>query len=83
MATRWGREGDLAALPMQPRQREDCERPIRAKVYGLICLAQARRNRKLDVCFLTASVAIVLGGLGLAAHAAAKSSMDVFVQKLS
>lgn len=58
--------------------RESCHRQFRPKVDGLVVLEKVLANRRPDFCLLTSSLAAVLGGLGLAAYAAANSFMDAF-----
>ncbi|CAG0937753.1 phthiocerol/phenolphthiocerol synthesis type-I polyketide synthase E [Thermoflexales bacterium] len=52
-----------------------------AKVQGAQALAEALRDQALDFCLLTSSLSAVLGGLGLAAYAAANAYLDAFVQR--
>lgn len=60
---------------------EDCERQFQAKVRGLYVLAKVLKGRQLDFCYLTSSLAAVLGGLGFGAYAAGNLFMDAFAQK--
>ena len=51
---------------------------FRPKVDGLYVLDHLLRGRSLDVCLLCSSIASVLGGIGLAAYAAANLFMDSY-----
>jgi acyl transferase domain-containing protein len=68
-------------MPIQELKRSDCERQFKAKVQGLYVLAKVLEGRQLDFCYLTSSLAAVLGGLGFGAYAAANLFMDAFAQK--
>ncbi|MBG1258892.1 SDR family NAD(P)-dependent oxidoreductase, partial [Nostoc commune] len=48
------------------------------KVQGLFALAKVIGNKHLDFCLLQSSLSSVLGGLGLAAYAAANAVIDMF-----
>jgi len=50
----------------------------RPKLDGAVCLAQELDGEDLDFVLLVSSNAAVLGGLGLAAYAAANAALDVF-----
>jgi NAD(P)-dependent dehydrogenase (short-subunit alcohol dehydrogenase family) len=54
---------------------------FQAKLHGLLVLNEifANGEKTLDFCLLMSSISSVLGGLGLAAYAAANSFMDAFV----
>lgn len=51
------------------------------KVYGLYVLEKLLRDRDLDFCLLTSSIASVIAGIGLSAYTAASSFMDAFALK--
>jgi natural product biosynthesis luciferase-like monooxygenase protein len=51
-----------------------------AKVRGTLALEQALGDRDCDFVWLVSSLASVLGGLGLAAYAAANAFLDAFAQ---
>ncbi|MCC5602616.1 type I polyketide synthase [Nostoc favosum] len=53
----------------------------RTKVQGLFALAEVIGNKHLDFCLLQSSLSSVLGGLGLAAYAAANAVIDMFAVK--
>jgi NAD(P)-dependent dehydrogenase (short-subunit alcohol dehydrogenase family)/aryl carrier-like protein len=57
-----------------------CDEQFAPKAAGLVVLEKVTRNKKLDFCLLTSSLASVLGGLGYGAYAAANSFMDAFTQ---
>lgn len=48
------------------------------KVKGAMVLQRVLRHRKVDFCVLMSSLSTVLGGLGLAAYAAANAYLDAF-----
>jgi acyl carrier protein len=52
-----------------------------AKVKGVHVLEDVLRDRELDFCVLTSSLASLLGGLGLAAYSAANNFMDAFAYR--
>ena len=58
---------------------DDCETQFRPKIDGVRALAAALTGRELDFVLLMSSNASVLGGLGLAAYAAANQFLDLFV----
>jgi len=53
---------------------------FRSKVHGLLVLDEIFKDRELDFCLLTSSLASILGGLGFAAYSAANIFMDTFVK---
>ena len=57
------------------------DQQFHSKVHGLLVLAEIFKERKLDFCLLTSSLASILGGLGFAAYSAANIFMDTFVKK--
>jgi acyl transferase domain-containing protein/acyl carrier protein len=63
--------------------KDQCREQFRPKVHGLLVLERLFRDKPLDFCFLTSSLAAILGGLGFAAYSAANIFMDVFARKQS
>lgn len=61
-------------------EQSQCDYNFRTKVYGLCVLQKVLQGRKLDFCLLQSSLSTVVGGLGLAAYAAANSFIDAFAQ---
>ncbi len=59
--------------------KKEFQHQFQAKVYGLIVLEKLFRGKELDFCLLISSPASILGGLGLAAYAAANQFIDTFV----
>lgn len=59
-----------------------CEPHFAAKVEGLALLADLLTGRELDFVLLNSSLSAVLGGLGLAAYAAANAFMDAFASQM-
>ncbi len=70
---------DAAFKTMQYLDLPACEVHFQPKVYGLLALEQVLRVRPVDFCLVFSSLAAVLGGLSLAAYAAANGYMDAFV----
>lgn len=69
--------------PITELTQADCMTQYHAKVTGLHVLDRVLRGQRLDFCILMSSMSSVLGGLGLAAYAAANQYMDAFaVQRL-
>ena len=58
-----------------------CENQFDAKIYGLQALKDVLIERNLDFCFLTSSIASILGGIGFYAYSAGNCFMDEFVSK--
>ena len=61
--------------------REMSEPHFRAKMRGLVALAEALEGREPDFCLLVSSLSSVLGGLRLAAYSAANNFMDAFAHR--
>lgn len=62
-------------------QPEHCELQFSTKIRGLQVLRQILAGRELDFVMPVSSLAAVLGGLGMAAYAAANQFMDSLVQQ--
>ena len=56
------------------------EKFFQAKVSGAMVLERCLRERHAGFCMLFSSLSSVLGGVGLAAYAAASSALDAWVQ---
>lgn len=54
-----------------------------AKVLGTHVLAEILKNKELDFCICSSSIASFLGGLGFTAYASANTYLDYFVQSLN
>ncbi len=67
--------------PIQETDQSECQMHFKSKVYGLYVLERVLRGRALDFCYLTSSLASILGGLGYTAYSAANLFMDTFVNK--
>ncbi|HKR63899.1 MAG TPA: amino acid adenylation domain-containing protein, partial [Thermoanaerobaculia bacterium] len=65
-------------VPFEELTDEDIDEQFRAKVHGTRSLAGALEGRALDFVLLMSSNASILGGLGLAAYAAANQFLDAF-----
>jgi acyl transferase domain-containing protein len=59
---------------------EQCRQHFRPKVYGLYVLQEFLKDRQVDFCLLTSSIAAITGGIGLAAYTAASIFMDAFAR---
>lgn len=76
-----GITGEESHHLIQDTNNVECEDIFRSKVYGLPVLESFLRERPPDFCFMTSSLSPILGGLGLAAYAAANLFMDSFVNR--
>ena len=65
---------------LQGLQPEDLARHLRPKALGAMALAAACRGLPLDFVALVSSLSSVLGGLGMAAYAAANCYLDAFAE---
>ncbi|MCP4153074.1 MAG: amino acid adenylation domain-containing protein, partial [bacterium] len=74
-----GETGPTILTPVQQAGIADCEAQFKPKVQGLQVLEYIFRDRDLDFCYLTSSLAPILGGLGFAAYSAANLYMDAYV----
>jgi amino acid adenylation domain-containing protein len=72
--------GEQSLSPIRELRRDDCERQFRPKVFGMFALAQALEGRPLDFCMLCSSLSALLGGIRMAAYAAANLCLDAFAQ---
>jgi len=72
--------GEQSLSPIREMRRDDCERQFRPKVYGMFALAQALAGHSLDFCLLCSSLSALLGGIRMAAYAAANLCLDAFAQ---
>jgi hypothetical protein len=61
----------------------DFDRMFKAKVHGLMVLADVLQERPLDFCLVMSSLSVVLGGLGFMTSAAAHFFVDAFVARLN
>jgi iturin family lipopeptide synthetase A len=73
-----GKVGREAFVPVRETTSDTLREQRRAKVDGLLVLAEVLRDRRPDFCLLMSSLSGVLGGLGFAAYAAANGFMDAF-----
>ena len=64
-------------------EKADFEAQFLPKVDGLLTLHEVLKDRALDFCLLTSSLATILGGLGFGAYAPASIFMDYFVSTLT
>ncbi|MEA5617545.1 SDR family NAD(P)-dependent oxidoreductase [Cronbergia sp. UHCC 0137] len=75
-STPMSNEHSMALLPQLTTKH--WEYNYRTKIQILSVLAEVLRNKSLDFCVLQSSLSTVLGGLGLAAYAAANAVIDMF-----
>lgn len=66
--------------PINQLVQDDFETQFSSKLNGLIVLKEVLKDKKLDFCVLTSSLASVLGGLGFGAYSAANTFMDYYIQ---
>ena len=66
--------------PIETLSPTACAAQFRPKLQGLLVLESLLRDKSLDFCILLSSIASVLGGLRMAAYAAANSFLDAFAQ---
>jgi acyl transferase domain-containing protein/acyl carrier protein len=76
-----GTVGSDMTVTIQETTRDHCEAQFHSKMQGTQVLAEVLGDRELDFCVLFSSLATVLGGLGLAAYAAANCFMDAFARQ--
>ncbi len=67
--------------PIAKLTRAECEAQLRPKQVGLRALEAAFDSPALELMMVVSSISTVLGGLGLAAYAAANQFMDTLVQQ--
>ncbi|PMB22056.1 polyketide synthase [Fischerella thermalis CCMEE 5198] len=75
-STPMSNEHSMAFLPQLTLKH--WEYNYRTKIQSLSVLAEVLRHKTLDFCVLQSSLSTVLGGLGLAAYAAANAVIDMF-----
>ncbi|MCP4218601.1 MAG: amino acid adenylation domain-containing protein, partial [bacterium] len=74
-----GKVGGDSFKTVADLDKDACRAQFRAKINGVLVLAELLQNRRLDFCLLMSSISALLGGYGLAAYAAANIFMDNFV----
>jgi acyl transferase domain-containing protein len=76
--------GDTEAnTPVDQLDRAVAERQFRPKANGLNVLEELLRGKDLDFCLLLSSLSSILGGIGLAAYAAANCFLDARAGQLN
>jgi acyl transferase domain-containing protein/acyl carrier protein len=73
-----GFTGDEAVRTINEIEAAECKQHFLPKLQGLYVLEKVLRDRTLDFCLLQSSLSTVLGGIGLAAYAAANCLLDAF-----
>lgn len=76
-----GHMGENSPGTIDEINKNRCQEHFRPKVFGVLVLEKLLREKKLDFYLLMSSISAVLGGLGLAAYAAANCFMDAFTCK--
>jgi acyl transferase domain-containing protein/thioesterase domain-containing protein len=76
-----GTVGSHSVAPLGELSIASCEKQFHPKVQGVYVLERILRDKKIEFCLLTSSLASVLGGLRLGAYAAANLFMDSFVNQ--
>jgi acyl transferase domain-containing protein len=69
--------------PLAGTELADCERQLRPKLGGAEVLRELFADEPPDFVVFTSSLSTVLGGLGLAAYAAANHALDAFARRAS
>jgi hypothetical protein len=76
--------GDTSeSVPLETLDPAAAERQFRGKARGLIVLDELLDGRELDFFMVVSSLSSVLGGIGLAAYAAANTFLDAYAQQRS
>jgi len=73
--------GSATFRPLRAIGLADCERQLRPKLGGALVLQQLLAEDPPDFVLFTSSLSTVLGGLGLAAYAAANHALDAFARR--
>jgi len=76
-----GLVGESAMLSIDTTTPQHVAQHFRPKVHGLQVLANLLKHHVLDFVLVQSSLSSVLGGLGMAAYAAANSYVDAFAVK--
>ncbi|NEQ47691.1 MAG: acyltransferase domain-containing protein [Leptolyngbya sp. SIOISBB] len=72
---------EQSAAPLALMQPTHWKYNFRHKLQGLLQLSDVLAGQTLDFCMVQSSLSAVLGGVGLAAYAAANSAMDAFIHQ--
>ncbi|MEM1290631.1 MAG: acyltransferase domain-containing protein, partial [Cyanobacteria bacterium P01_H01_bin.162] len=72
---------EQSAAPLALMQPTHWKYNFRHKLQGLLQLPDVLAGQTLDFCMVQSSLSAVLGGVGLAAYAAANSAMDAFIHQ--
>ena len=78
-----GLTGDKAFQPVDYLDTENIIEQLKAKVSGINNLDYLVEKKELDFVVLQSSIASVVGGVGLAAYAAANNYLNSFADKLN
>lgn len=78
-----GLVGEQAMKSLQELSETDIDAQFKAKARGAEVLGELLREMPLDFAILQSSLASILGGLGMAAYAAANIYLDAFVAQQS
>ena len=66
---------------MQKMEKAHCQEQFQPKIHGTLILGNLLQDKEPDFCWFMSSISTVLGGIELAAYAAANSFMDAFIKK--
>ena len=72
---------DQSAAPLALMQSTHWDYNYRHQIQSLWNLSAALEGKTLDFCLVQSSLSSVIGGIGLAAYAAANSAIDAFVHQ--
>ncbi|MDB9524395.1 SDR family NAD(P)-dependent oxidoreductase [Oscillatoria sp. CS-180] len=72
---------DQSAAPLALMQPAHWDYNFRHQLQGLWHLSTALAGKSLDFCLVQSSLSSVIGGIGLAAYAAANSAIDAFIHQ--
>jgi NAD(P)-dependent dehydrogenase (short-subunit alcohol dehydrogenase family) len=75
--------GEHTLTPVAEVDRETCDPQFHGKVRGAEVLAELLGDRDLDFVLLHSSLAAVLGGIGMAAYAAANACLDALAPEMA
>jgi NAD(P)-dependent dehydrogenase (short-subunit alcohol dehydrogenase family)/acyl carrier protein len=75
--------GDQTLTPIDEIDPDRCDAQFHGKVRGAAVLAELLADRDLDFVLLHSSLSAVLGGIGMAAYAAANACLDTMAHEMA
>jgi NAD(P)-dependent dehydrogenase (short-subunit alcohol dehydrogenase family) len=75
--------GEHTLTPVAQVDRDRCDPQFHGKVRGAAVLAELLADRPLDFVLLHSSLAAALGGIGMAAYAAANACLDAMAPEMA